>query len=372
MSRLAVAAIGAAAAALLLGSCATIEYYWQGVAGEVDLLNRAQPISHVVESTPDPALKQKLERTLAIREFASQELALPDNASYHSYTALDRRFVLWNVFATPPLSLSPRQWCFPIAGCVNYRGYFAEADARAEAARLAAAGDDVYVAGVPAYSTLGYLNDPVLSTIIRYPDTEVARLIFHELAHQVVYVKDDTVFNESFAVTVEEVGVERWLATQNDAQLTAQFRLAQGERQGFIELVSRTRARLEALYASPLDEAEKRAGKAAAFAAMRSDYEALKQRWNGQAPYDSWFARGANNAGIVATALYSQEVPGFKALLAAQGGDLARFYAKVKELARLPKTEREQALAALSAESMAGAVPESPTLMPTRSAARGY
>ena len=372
MRGLALAAGVAGATALLLGSCATIEYYWQGVAGEVDLLNRAQPISQVVESTPDPALKQKLERTLAIREFASRELALPDNASYRSYTALDRHFVLWNVFATPPLSLSARQWCFPVAGCVNYRGYFAEADARGEAARLAATGDDVYVGAVPAYSTLGYLNDPVLSTIIRYPDTEVARLIFHELAHQVVYVKDDTVFNESFAVTVEEVGVQRWLVAQNDPQLAAQFDLAQRQRQVFLELVSRTRARLEALYASQLDDAGKREGKAAAFAAMRSDYEAQKSRWNGQGSYDGWFAHGANNASIVATGLYSEEVPQFKALLAAQGGDLPRFYAKVKELARMPKAERQQALAALIPPTPSGVAQEEPASIPARSAARGY
>jgi predicted aminopeptidase len=309
---------------------------------------------------------------LAIREYASRELALPDNASYRRYTELSRRFVLWNVFATPAFSLTPRQWCFPIAGCVNYRGYFAEADARAEAARLAANGDDVHIGGVPAYSTLGYFSDPMLSTFIRYPDTEIARLIFHELAHQITYAKDDTVFNESFAVAVEEVGVERWLATQNDPQLTAQFELAQRQRQDFLALVSSTRARLESLYASQLDDAEKRAGKAAAFAAMRSDYEARKKRSNGQGPYDGWFARGANNAGIVAMGLYSEEVPQFKALLAAQGGDLPRFYAKVKGLARMPKAERQHALTALSPAATTGPALDEPASVPAHSAARGY
>src|SRR5215831_4240527 len=305
MNRKLTATLVAAGVAVLLGSCSTAEYYWQGIAGEMDLLNRAQPISSVVDSTADPALKQKLEHALEIREFASRELALPDNASYRRYTALDRPYVLWNVFATPPLSLAPLQWCFPVAGCVNYRGYFAEGDARAEAAKLSKTGDDVYIGGVPAYSTLGYFDDPVLSTILRYPETEVARLIFHELAHQVAYAKDDTVFNESFAVTVEEVGVRRWLDAQRDPKLTAQFEAAQRYRQGFLELVATTRAELATLYASDASEADKLARKQAAFAAMRSRYEALRQAWGGFSAYDSWFAQGPNNASLTAVGLYS-------------------------------------------------------------------
>ena len=270
-------------------------------------------------------------------------------ASYRRYTALDRPYVLWNVFATPPLSLEPMQWCFPVAGCVNYRGYFAEAAAQAEASRLSATGDDVYVGGVPAYSTLGYFDDPVLSTIIRYPETEVARLIFHELAHQIAYAKDDTVFNESFAVTVEESGVERWLAKRNEPRLTAQFEWAQQQRRAFLDLVRRTRSRLEALYASAASDEEKRAAKAAAFAAMRAEYEAQKAASGGQGGFDTWFARGANNAAIVAVGLYTERVPQFKALLDAEGGDLPRFYARVKELSAMPKAQREQALAAVAA-----------------------
>ena len=358
MNRKLTLGIVAGASGLILGSCSTAQYYWQGIAGELDLLDRAQPIPSVVERTSDAALKQKLEHTIEIREFASKELALPDNGSYRRYTALDRPYVLWNVFATPPLSVEPMQWCFPVAGCVNYRGYFAEGEARAEAARLSATGDDVYVGGVPAYSTLGYFDDPVLSTIIRYPETEVARLIFHELAHQVAYTKDDTVFNESFAVTVEEVGVARWLAKRNEARLTAQFERAQRQRQAFLDLVHRTRSRLESLYASATSDEEKRAGKAAAFAAMRAEYEAQKAASGGQAGYDAWFARGANNAAIVAVGLYTEKVPQFKALLDAQGGDLPRFYARVKELSAMPKAERERELAAVSAGSdVAAALP---------------
>ena len=342
----------------LLAGCTAAGYYWQGFRGQLDLLERARPIPAVLATTEDPALRRKLERVLAIREYASRELALPDNPSYRSYTDLGRRFVLWNVFAAPELSLEPRQWCFPVAGCVNYRGYFDEAAARAEASQLGASGDDVYVGGVPAYSTLGYFNDPMLSTVLRYPDTEVARLIFHELAHQVAYAKDDTVFNESFAVAVEEEGIGRWLAAQDDAALTAQFNTSQRYRDGFRTLVSRTQSELVTLYASPASVEEKRAGKAAAFASMRAAYDALKKEWGGFAAYDGWFAQGPNNANLAAVGLYTQKVPEFHALLAGDSGDLRRFYAHVKALAALPKGERDSALAAAAAASRtAGTAP---------------
>src|SRR6266851_2123243 len=305
-----------AAAALLLlpllAGCTGAGYYWQGIRGQLDLLERARPIPAVLATTEDPALKRKLERVLAIREYASRELALPDNPSYRSYTDLGRRFVLWNVFAAPELSLEARQWCFPVAGCVNYRGYFDEAAARAEAAQLGATGDDVYVGGVPAYSTLGYFNDPMLSTVIRYPDTEVARLIFHELAHQVAYAKDDTVFNESFAVAVEEEGLRRWLAAQHDPELDRQFATSERYREAFRALVDRTRSKLMGLYASNASNEVKGSGKAAAFEAMRAEYAELKRAWGGFGAYDYWFAQGPSNASLASVSLYTQKVPQFQ------------------------------------------------------------
>jgi len=333
-------------AASMLTSCSGIEYYWQGIRGEMNILDRAEPIPAVVETTQDPTLKAKLERAMAIREFAIHELGLPDNGSYRRYTDLGRRFVLWNVFATPELSLEPRQWCFPVAGCVNYRGYFDEAAAKAAAAQFSASGDDVHIGGVPAFSTLGYFNDPILSTFIRYPEPELARLIFHELAHQVAYAKDDTVFNESFAVAVEEEGVQRWLAAQNDPALSAQAAATQRYREGFRALVERTRGDLARLYESELGDYVKRTAKARIFAAMRADYAALKQQWNGFAIYDGWFAQGPTNASLAAVALYTSKVPLFRALLAQEGGDFPRFYARVKELTRLPRDQRDAALEA--------------------------
>jgi predicted aminopeptidase len=347
-----------------LSGCGTAEFYWQGFTGQLELLARAQPIADVAATTPDPRLKARLESVQAIRSYASRELALPANGSYTRYADVGRPFVVWNVFAAPEFSLAPRQWCFPVAGCVSYRGYFAEDDARAEAARLAAAGDDVHVGGVPAYSTLGYFDDPVLSTFIRYREPELARLIFHELAHQVVYVKDDTAFNESFAVTVEEEGLRRWLAAQQgrpDGALRA-AQVARGDRlrTDFRALVQRTRERLAALYASDATDADKRAAKAAAFRDMRAEYEALKAGWDGVPAFDRWFAGGANNAGIAAAGLYSDRVPQFRALLDAENGDLPRFYARVKALAALPIAERE---AALAAYRPAGAEPASHPLV---------
>jgi predicted aminopeptidase len=338
----------------LLSGCASVSYYWQGIRGEFDILERAEPIPAVIDKTSDATLKRKLERSIAIRDFASRELALPDNGSYRSYADIGRRYVLWNVIATPELSLEPRQWCFPIAGCVNYRGYFEEAAAQGEAAQFVAAGDDVHIGGVPAFSTLGYFNDPILNTFIRYSDPEVARLIFHELAHQVAYAKDDSVFNESFAVMVEEEGVDRWLAVQTDPALPVQFASSQHYREGFRELVDRTRTQLATLYASDANDEAKRAGKAAAFAQMRADYAALKLQWGGVSGYDAWFAQGPTNASLAAVALYSRKVPEFRALLVAEGGDLPRFYARVQQLARMPKAERDRDLAVAGTSARPG------------------
>lgn len=343
-------------AALALAGCSYAEFYWQGVTGQVDLLSRAKPISEVVATTDDASLKDRLTRIQNIRAFASRELGLPQNNSYTRYTDLGRPFVVWNVFATPELSLHPREWCFPVAGCVSYRGYFNEAEAKAEAERLRADGDDVYVSGVPAYSTLGYFEDPVLSSFVRFREIELARLIFHELAHQIVYVKDDTSFNESFAVAVEEEGLHRWLDAQRRvrdpaemARLTDDATMASRLRADFRKLMRGTREHLALVYASHVSDAVKRARKADEFTLMRAEYERMKTTWGAGPAFDRWFASGANNAGIAASGLYNDRVPEFSALLVSEGGDLTRFYARVKEIAAMPKAEREATLARIAA-----------------------
>lgn len=343
---------------VLLAACGalnTADYYWQGASGQMDILARAKPIDDVIAASDDAALAKRLARVQAIRIYASRELSLPDNQSFTRYSDLGRPFVVWNVFAAPPLSLTARQWCFPVAGCVSYRGYFREEEAHAEADHLAAGGDDVYVSGVPAYSTLGYFSDPILSTFVRWPETEVARLMFHELAHQIVYVKDDSVFNESFATAVEEAGVQRWLKSEGNPTLDAQFVLAQAQRAAFRELVRDTRARLTQVYASDAAEDAKRAEKGAAYAAMKGAYRAARAGAPAMAGYDRWFAgygnQGPNNASLASVALYTAQVPAFRALLAQEGDNLPKFYARVKEIAAQPREERDAVLAAAAAKS---------------------
>jgi len=335
-------------AASLLAGCANLTYYLQSVRGQLDIWSRQHDIEAVI-SQPDTAepLRQKLQSVLAVREFASAELALPRNASYRSYANLQRPYAVWNVFATPEFSLQPRQWCFLFAGCVNYRGYFEKAEADEFAAGVTAEGYDVFVGGVPAYSLLGYFPDPVLNTFINYPTPHLARLIFHELAHQVVYVRDDSVFNESFAVAVEQEGLRRWLDRFGSAADRLAYDQITQRREGFLGLIETHRDRLEALYKTPLPRQAMRERKAALFEDMRADYTRLRESWGGFAGYDHWFARGPNNALLASVGIYTKRVPAFKALLEREGGDMGRFYAAAKALARLPKADRTAALEGL-------------------------
>jgi predicted aminopeptidase len=299
----------------------------------------------------EPALQAQLVGAQRIRTYASRELGLPDNRSYRTYADLARPFVVWNVFAAPEFSIEPQQWCFPVAGCVNYRGYFSETAARAFAQRMAEAGNDVYIGGVPAYSTLGWFADPLLNTFIHYPEPEMARLLFHELAHQVVYVRDDTVFNESFATVVEQAGVARWLAAYGsaaDRERDAQLRRFRAD---FRQLVVVSRAELEAVYASAVPLEQKRRLKTAALAALKREYLDRKGDWGGFAGYDHWFAQPLGNAHLASVAIYTQQVPAFQALLAELDNDLPRFYAAVEALAKLPAAARNARLAALARTS---------------------
>lgn len=331
-----------------LGGCTSIGYYYQAVEGQMQIWNRSRPIARVIEDThTPPQVRERLSLVLRVRDFASGELALPDNGSYRKYADLERPFVVWNIFAAAEFSVAPKEWCFPIAGCVGYRGYFNQARAEQFGEELRRKGLDVFVTGIPAYSTLGWFDDPVLNTVMRYPDAELARLIFHELAHQVVYVTGDTVFNESFAVAVELEGVDRWLARDGDPAKRTAFELNEQRKGAFINLVMKYRDNLKMLYASALPDAQKRQKKADTFAAMKAEYLTLKSSWGGFAGYDRFFARDLNNAHLVPVATYSELVPGFRRVLAENGGDFRRFYAAVEEIGKLPK---EQRLAKLKAD----------------------
>lgn len=333
---------------LLLSGCATLGYYGQAIGGHLSIQHRTRPIEDVIVDPATTAeLKTKLARIAAIRDFASNALALPDNASYRHYADLERPFAVWNVFAAPELSLKSKEWCFPFAGCVAYRGYFASADAENEASQLRAERYDVYVGGVVAYSTLGWFADPLLSTMLRRQEPELAGLIFHELAHQRLYVQDDTAFNESFAMTVEREGVRRWLAAQGASEQYAGYLERQRRRDEFVELVLRYRARLASLYESPQPDEDKRAGKQSLFDELRRDYAQLKQGWNGYNGFDNWFEE-LNNAKFISIGLYHEYLTAFEALLGRLGGDLPAFYQTVESLARKPQVARRQKLTQLA------------------------
>ena len=338
------------ASALALSGCgatfADIGYYWQTVKGHWQILSSARPVDQLIaDPGTSEALRTRLETARQLRDYSISELRLPDNGSYRDYADLGRPFVVWNVVATPEFSLVPYQWCFPVAGCVTYRGYYDQASAEQEGAALKARDYDVQVGGVAAYSTLGWFDDPLLSTFIGYPEVELARLIFHELAHQVVYVKGDTVFNESFATAVEQLGLEHWLDRYGTAEQRASWIAWQQRRDDFLVLLQRTRARLEVLYEQGGAPEVLRPAKAAIFATLRDEYRGMRdQRWGGFKGYDRWFERDIGNAHLAAVAAYTAWVPAFRRLYEQSGGDFQRFYGAVTELSRLDPAARRDAL----------------------------
>jgi predicted aminopeptidase len=335
-------------AASLSTGCATVGYYSQAIGGHFDLLARARPVD---EWLADPALapeqRTRLAYAIEARAYASRELALPDNDSYRRYADLERPFALWNVFAAPELSVKPREWCFPVVGCVSYRGFFARERAQAYADELRAQGYDVHIAGVAAYSTLGWFDDPLTNAILARPPPEVAGLVFHELAHQRVYARDDTMLNESFATVVELEGVRRWLGQRGEAGQYADYLERRARREAFTRLLLRGHERLERLYAAPATDDEKRAAKQAAFAELRREYAALRRGWPTGLHFDDWMAQDLTNAHLVPAGLYHGQVSALRALLARHGGDLRAFYVEVERLAALSKEARVAALAAL-------------------------
>jgi predicted aminopeptidase len=333
--------------ALVVG-CSQLGYYVQAAHGQFSLLAEAKPIDDwLADPSVEDKLKGKLSTVKEIRRFAARELKLPDNDSYKTYADLKRPYVLWNVVATPELSLEPMQWCFPIAGCVNYRGYYSKEEAQAYAAELRHKRFDVQIGGVPAYSTLGFFSDPVLSTFIQYPEGELARLVFHELAHQVVYAQGDSKFNESFAVAVEEAGVERWMQKYGNEKMRKAYAEYEHRKQGFLALLLKCRKSLEENYESDASDPVKRKRKAEIFEALQSDYQALKASWGGYSGYDRWFAEPLSNAHLSAIATYQDFVPGFRALLAREKS-FDKFYAAVRSLAALNKSERHEQLAQIA------------------------
>ncbi len=348
--------------AICITGCGNLGYYWQNTQGHLAVMNAAKPVQEWLEDTQtNAATKRRLELAQRIREFASTELSLPDNASYRRYADLKRSVVVWNVVAAPPYSLQLKTWCFAVVGCVGYRGYYTEADAKAEAEKVKTEGYEVNVYGVPAYSTLGYMNwaggDPLLSTFITYPEGELARMIFHELAHQVLYVKDDTMFNESFATAVERLGGQQWLEKNGSEAARAEYAAFDSKRREFRALTMRARERLAQVYKKNRQVAGIESAQSAtesiankkqqAMQQLRDEYAQLKQTWGGFAGYDRFIAQ-ANNASLGAQAAYDELVPQFEAVFEKKGRDWKVFYQAIQSITPLPKDERRAALVAMT------------------------
>jgi predicted aminopeptidase len=328
-----------------LPGCGTM-YVAQAALGQWHVLHARRPIDAVVldKRTSEP-VREELFRVREAREFASSELKLPDNRSYRTYADIHRPYVVWNVVATPEFSVLPKRWCFPVAGCVAYRGYFSERQAHRFAGDLAKQGFDVAVGGVPAYSTLGKFADPVLSTMLSYGDDELAATIFHELAHQLLYVKNDTEFNEAFAMTVEEEGLRRWLERRGEPGAMLAHRRQREREREFVDLFTRARDKLAKLYASGQTPSQMRPQKKEILTQLGIDLSALEKRLRVRSSvYDQWIAEGMNNAHLTSLATYYDCLPGFEHLLADQRSDLPRFYEAARELSKLPRAERHDKL----------------------------
>lgn len=328
--------------------CTSVSYYAQSVKGHLQIMTARQDVGKLIEDPSTPkALRARMASASAIRKFATDKLALPDNNSYRSYVDIGRDSVTWAVFAAPELSLTPRTWCFPVFGCVPYRGYFSRKSAVETAVELQGQGMDVYVTGITAYSTLGWSSDPLLSTMFSEDETYLAGLVFHELAHQRVYVHDDSAFNEAFAVAVETTGVKKWLRATGDTAALRRYEAARRRKAEFLTLVSQTRDELTQVYSNSGTSEQKLAAKTAAIERLRMRYRHMRdRRWGRYRGYDAWFASPINNAKLAATSVYSDQVAAFLGLFDLCSGDYIRFYASVRRIGALDEAHRAEALAA--------------------------
>ena len=332
---------------IALVSCESVSYYTQAARGQLAIVLGRDDINRLLQRDDlPPELAAKFQSVLEIRRFAEEELGLPVGAHYSTYVDVGREHVVWNVFAAPEFSIDAVNWCYPIAGCVSYRGYFSERQALDYAAKLERQGFDVYTGGVDAYSTLGWFEDSVLSTVVGRAEHQLAGLIFHELAHQLAYVQGDTTFNESFATAVEREGVRRWLLQRGQEQRFDTGLLEYQRQEQFVELVTGYRDRLDELYRQDIADELMRVRKAELQQALRDDYEALKSRWQGYGGYDSWFARSLNNAQLLTVASYNDLLPFFTSLLQQADQHLPSFFDEVRRIAALSESERSALIGA--------------------------
>jgi len=339
-----------------LSACQSVRFYAQVVQGHTQIMLNRKPLDEALASETDAEVRRKLSLVKEAREFAVDKLALPDNGSYRHYVDTGRSSVVWNVIATKAYSIDPMQHCFPVAGCVSYRGYYKKAAAQAHADQLKAQGFDTIVSGASAYSTLGWFSDPILNTMLSRNDLDLAGLIFHELAHQKIYLNSDTAFNESFATAVEREGVREWLDKQGknlDPQRLKAYLSAKQRNEDVVKLVIKNRKQLGEAYrkADPTDIEGLKVIKKQGFAALRTDYKQLRKAGGGSAGYDRWFASDLNNASLVLFADYHGWVDAFERLFEESGRDWQKFYQAVNKLGAQDKAKRDQRLKALNSKS---------------------
>ncbi len=333
---------------VILSGCSELRYYRQSAGGQLDIVHRRQAIDTLIaDENRDAQLRARLQKVREIRLFAVDELGLPDTDSYTQYADLGRDYAVLALYAAPEFSTELKTWCYPVVGCAAYRGYFDRGMLTAYAQELKQHNYDVYIAAVPAYSTLGWFDDPLLNTVLDWSEPHMAGLVFHELAHQQLYVKGDTVFNESFATAVERAGVERWLSTHGTQADVARYRSYWRQRERVVQLISATRGDLQALFLRDIHEPELRLAKARRVQALRQQYQELRRTLDGDPGYDTWFAGEINNASLGSVAAYHTYVEVFLAMLAEQHGDLHAFYAEAARMADMPPDQRRQYLASL-------------------------
>ena len=334
----------------MISGCTSLNYYTQSVQGQFEVIQKRQNISKLLdENNISDALRNKLNTVLVLREFSIRQLSLPDNDSYLSYSDLERNYVIWNIFATEEFSLDPMKWCYLIVGCLNYRGYFSESDARQHATELEKQGNDVYLGGVSAYSTLGWFDDPVLNTMLRWSDIRLATVMFHELAHQQLYIKNDTEFNEAYADAVAYIGVTKWLAQSPDKGLLKEYEQSQHQEKQFIRLVMKYKSLLSDGYQSTENEDVKREQKKELLQQMTSEFNNISQAWTTNG-YQKWFSEGINNAKLAAIVTYRKYVPSFIEIYEKLDKDLTRFYSLSKFLSRCDPSKRHRILKTRSTE----------------------
>ena len=331
--------------AITVSACSSFGYYMDLMAGHSELMEQRKPVKELLaEKEIKHKLRELLKKSQEMRDFATIELNLPENDSYRMYADLKRRYAVWNVIAAKEFSIQPKKWCFLFVGCLSYRGYFSKEVATEYANELKGEGYDVYVAGANAYSTLGWFDDPLLNTMMYKSEASRAGIIFHELAHQVVYIDDDSAFNEAFATTVEQEGIRRWLEKNGDDARYTQYLLNKKRDTQLNQLLQGTRDRLKDLYKTDLTEAVKRKTKKQIFVSMKTKYDQLKNKWGGYNAFDKWMNQDFNNSHLLLIATYYELVPMFKAMLKKENYDLNRFYIAVEKLGAKNKEDRKSEL----------------------------